>query len=124
MNKLEEQAKFVQAALREGKKVAVAVAVPRRDLFERVVRDMIPADLKREPSGPNKHHIKFTNGACLWFVPTQAPGCDVRGIRFDLAYYYLTASYDSIPITAREQERRVVWNQLAEHSEMREQEMP
>lgn len=121
MNKSEEQAKFVQEALRVGKKVAVAA--PRQTLFERVVRDMIPEDLQRV-GGPNKHHIKFANGACLWFVPTQAPGHDVRGIRFDLAYYYLTAGYDPIPVTAREQERRVVWEQLAKHAEMQELELP
>lgn len=85
MNKVAEQAKFVQEALRAGKKVAIAV--PRQEIFERVVRKMIPDDLEIA-ARPSRHHFKFTNGAMLSFIPVVMRNAG-RGVQLDLVLHYL-----------------------------------
>lgn len=126
MNKLEEQAKFVQEALRAGNKVVVAV--PRQELFECVVRDMIPEDLEIA-ARPNRHRFKFANGAELSFVPTTQGVHALRGAQVpDLAFYY-EALFGSSPVDglshAQRQHAEELYAYLREHGvEMRELEMP
>lgn len=118
MNSLEEQANFVQEALRAGKQVAVAV--PRQDLFERVVRDMIPADLEIA-ARPNRLRFKFANGATLTFVPSALGIREVRGRQFDAALYYPSIFGEAIDRERTEE----CYNMLREHGvEMRELELP
>lgn len=119
MNNLEQQAKFVQDALRAGKKVAVMVA--RQAHFERLVAGMIPDDLPQVSGRRDRYHFKFTNGALLTFVPSYQPD-RTRGVRVDLAAYYLMPR-EMVPLADREREQET-WNRLAESAEMFELEMP
>lgn len=120
LNKSTEQAKFVQDALRAGK--SVAVAVPRERLFRRVVEAMIPEDLEIIPFRPNRHVIRFKNGATLAFIPSVMGDRGVRGARFDLALYY-PSIYGEFAI---DRERmRECYDILREHAkDFRELEMP
>lgn len=82
MNKVAEQAKLVQEALRAGK--AVALVVPGADFWDRTVGTLIPEGLKI--TARHARYIKFENGAVLSFVPSWHPN-GARGTRISLALY-------------------------------------
>ena len=120
MNKTAEQAKFVQDALRAGKKVAVAT--PRERLFERVVGDMIPEDLEIASRTIDRHSFKFKNGATLTFIAaSQGDRSGVRGTYFDAALYYPSLFGEPIERERMEECYEIL---RAHAAEMRELEMP